>query len=89
MVVLEVEDQPYPFGHFFFKYVAPAEAMFSRRRPFFTTTFRPYLSAGPQIDAFRRSSFPDLFGLPKQFDLEHYARAGTDPATNSVGQLGS
>ena len=34
VVVLEVEERPYPFGHFFFKYVAPAEAIVFPPTPF-------------------------------------------------------
>jgi hypothetical protein len=34
VVVLEVEEEPYPFGHFFFKYVAPAEAVVFPPSPF-------------------------------------------------------
>jgi hypothetical protein len=34
LVVLGVEDRPYPFGHFYFKYVAPAEEIAFPPSPF-------------------------------------------------------
>jgi hypothetical protein len=39
VLVLGVEDQPYPFGHFFFKYVAPAEAIVFPPSPFLHNYF--------------------------------------------------
>ena len=39
VIVLGVEDQPYPFGHFLFKYVAPRRRSCSRRRRSFITIF--------------------------------------------------
>jgi hypothetical protein len=89
VVVLEVEDQPYPFGHFFFKYVAPAEAIAFPPTPFlhnylYNLAYLPIR----KLKLFGANLFPDLFGVPKQFDPDHYARNRTDFTTNFIGDFG-
>jgi hypothetical protein len=89
VVVLEVEDQPYPFGHFFYKYVAPAKAIVFPPTPFlhnylYNLAYLPIR----KFKLFGANLFPDLFGLSKQFDPEHYARNRTDFTTSFIGDLG-
>ena len=89
VVVLGVEDQPYPFGHFFFKYVAPAEAIVFPPSPFlhnylYNLAYLPIR----KLKLFGANLFPDLFGLPKQFEPEHYARNRTDFSTSFPGEFG-
>jgi hypothetical protein len=86
VVVVEVEDQPYPFGHFFFKYAAPAEAIVFPPTPFlhnylYNLAYLPIR----KFKLFGANLFPDLFGLSKQFDPEHYARNRTDYTTSFIG----
>jgi hypothetical protein len=89
VVVLEVEEEPYPFGHFFFKYVAPAEAIVLPPSPFlhnylYNLAYLPIR----KLKLFGANLFPDLFGLSKQFDPEHYAKNRTDFTTNFIGDGG-
>jgi hypothetical protein len=86
VIVLEVEEQPYPFGHFFFKYVAPAEAIVFPPSPFlhnyvYNLAYLPIR----KLQLFGANLFPDLFGLRKEFDPKHYARNRTDYSTNFIG----
>jgi hypothetical protein len=88
-VILEVEENPYPFGHFFFKYVAPAEAIVFPPSPFlhnylYNLAYLPIR----KLKLFGANLFPDLFGIPKQFDPEHYAKNRTDFTTNFIGDGG-
>jgi hypothetical protein len=89
VVVLEVEEQPYPFGHFFFKYVAPAEAIVFPPTPFLHNYLYnlAYLPVR-KLQLFGANLFPDLFGLSKQFDPEHYAQNRTDFSTSFIGEFG-
>ena len=84
-VVLGVEDQPYPFGHFFFKHVAPVEAIAFPPSPFLHN-FLYNLAYLPvrKLKLFAANLFPDLMGLPKAFDPEHYAKNLTDYTTSFV-----
>jgi hypothetical protein len=87
VIVLEVEEQPYPFGHFFFKYVAPAEAIVFPPSPFlhnyvYNLAYLPIR----KLQLFGANLFPDLFGLRKEFDPKHYARNRTDYSTNFIGE---
>jgi hypothetical protein len=89
VVVLEVEEEPYPFGHFFFKYVAPAEAIVFPPSPFlhnylYNLAYLPIR----KLKLFGANLFPDLFGLSKQFDPEHYAKNRTDFSTSFPGEFG-
>jgi hypothetical protein len=82
-IVLEVDDQPYPFGHFGFKYIAPAEAIVFPPTPFlhnylYNLVYLPIRKAR----LFVANVFPDLFGLSKQFDPVTYARTRTDFTTS-------
>src|SRR5580700_5401920 len=89
VVVLEVEEEPYPFGHFFFKNVAPAEAIAFPPSPFLHNYLYnlAYLPVR-KLQLFGANLFPDLFGLSKQFDPEHYAQNRTDFSTSFIGEFG-
>jgi len=83
VVVIEVDDQPYPFGHFMFKDIAPAEAISFPPTPFlhnylYNITHLPIR----KLTLFGANLFPDMFGLPKTFDSEHYAQTRTDYTTS-------
>jgi hypothetical protein len=82
-VVVEVDEQPYPFGHFAFKDVAPAGAIVFPPTPFLHN-YVYNLARLPirKLKLFGANLFPDVFGLPKEFDPEHYAKARTDYTTN-------
>jgi hypothetical protein len=89
LVVLGVEEEPYPFGHFFFKYVAPAEAIVFPPSPFlhnylYNLAYLPIR----KLKLFGANLFPDLFGLTKRFDPEHYAKNRTDFSTSFPGEFG-
>jgi hypothetical protein len=89
VVILEVEEEPYPFGHFFFKYVAPAEAIVFPPSPFlhnylYNLAYLPIR----KLKLFGANLFPDLFCLSKQFDPEHYAKNRTDFSTSFPGEFG-
>ena len=86
VVVLGVEDQPYPFGHFLFKYVAPAEAIVFPPSPFLHNYLYnlAYLPVR-KLELFGANLFPGLFGLTKEFDPEHYAKNRTDYTTSFIG----
>src|ERR1700733_10720602 len=86
-VVLEVEEEPYPFGHFFFKYAAPAEAIAFPPSPFlhnylYNLAYLPIR----KVKLFGANLFPHLFGLSKQFDPEHYAKNRTDYSTSFMAE---
>jgi hypothetical protein len=86
VIVLGVEDQPYPFGHFFFKHVAPAEAIVFPPSPFlhnylYNLAYLPIR----KLKLFGANLFPGLFGLTKEFDPEHYAKNRTDYSTSFIG----
>jgi hypothetical protein len=89
VIVLEVDDQPYPFGHFAFKYVAPAEAIVFPPTPFLHNYLYDlaYLPIR-KVRLFGADLFPNLFGLTKQFDPELYARNRTDYSTSFPGDSG-
>jgi hypothetical protein len=86
VVVLEVEEEPYPFGHFLFRYVAPGEAIAFPPSPFLHNALYnlAYLPVR-KLKLFGANLFPDLFGLSKQFDPEHYAKNRTDYSTSFIG----
>jgi hypothetical protein len=86
VVVLEVDEQPYPFGHFLFRYVGPAEAI-AFPPTLFLHNYLYNLAYLPvrKIKLFGANLFPELFGLSKQFDAEHYARNRTDYTTSFIG----
>jgi hypothetical protein len=86
VIVLGVEDQPYPFGHFLFKYVAPADAIVFPPAPFlhnylYNLAYLPIR----KLKLFGANLFPSLFGLTKEFDPAHYARNRTDYSTSFIG----
>jgi hypothetical protein len=86
VVVLEVDEQPYPFGHFLFRYVAPAETIVFPPSPFlhnylYNLAYLPIR----KLKLFGANLFPDLFGLSKQFDPGHYAQNRTDYSTSFIG----
>jgi hypothetical protein len=87
VVVLGVDDQPYPFGHFFFKYVARAESIVFPPSPFlhnylYNLAYLPIR----KLKLFGANLFPDLFGLSKQLDPEHYAQNRTDYSTSFMAE---
>lgn len=89
IIVLEVEEQPYPFGSFAFKDVAPAEAIVFPPTPFlhnylYNLAYLPIR----KLTLFGASLFPDLFGLTKEFNPERYAQERTDYSTSFIGDLG-
>lgn len=88
-IVLEVDERPYPFGHFAFKYVAPAEAIVFPPTPFLHN-YLYHLAYLPARKArlFGANLFPGLFGLSKQFDPEHYAQNRTDYSSSFPGEFG-
>jgi hypothetical protein len=86
VVVLEVDEEPYPFGHFLFKYVAPADAIVFPPSPFlhnylYNLVYLPVR----KLKLFGANLFPGLFGLTKEFDPEHYAKNRTDYSTSFIG----
>jgi hypothetical protein len=90
LIVVEVEDPPYPFGHYLFKNVASADAVVSAPK----WALRQYLNDLAylpirKLKLFGANLFPDLFGLSKQFDPEHYAKNLTDYSSSFTldGQL--
>jgi len=87
VVVLGVDDQPYPFGHFLFKYVAPAEALVFPPSPFLHNTLYnlAYLPVR-KLQLFGANLFPGLFGLTKEFDPEHYAQNRTNYSTSFMAE---
>jgi hypothetical protein len=89
VIVLEVEEEPYPFGHFFFKYAAPAEAIVFPPSPFLHNSLYnlAYLPIR-KLKLFGANLFPDLSGISKQFDPEHYAKNRTDFSTSFPGEFG-
>jgi hypothetical protein len=84
-IVLMVDDQPYPFGHAAFRYVAPTEAIVLPPTPLmhnylYDLAYLPARSArlvGGNL-------FPDLFGLSKQFDPDRYAHTRIDYTTSFI-----
>jgi hypothetical protein len=82
-VVLMVDDQPYPFGHQTFKYIAQADAVAFPPTPFlhnylYNLAYLPIR----KLTLFGANLFPSLFGLTKQFDPDRYARSPTDFTTS-------
>jgi hypothetical protein len=89
VIVLEVDDPAYPFGHELFRDVAPADALVSAPK----WAYRQYfddLSYLPtrKLKLFGANLFPELFGLSKQFDLRTYEQNRTDFTTNFPGETG-
>ena len=90
VVVLEVDEQPYPFGHFFFRYVAPAEAIVFPPTPFLHNYLYnlAYLPVR-KLKLFGANLFPDLFGLSKAI-RSRALRERTAPTsrTSFIGEFG-
>lgn len=89
VIVLEVDDQPYPFGHFAFKSVAPADAIVFPPTPFLHNYLYDlaYLPLR-KVTLFGADLFPNLFGLTKLFDPGLYASRRTDYSTSFPGEFG-
>jgi hypothetical protein len=85
VIVLEVDEPPYPYGHELFRKVASADAIVSAPKQAFHQYFDDlvYLPAR-NLKLFGANLFPDLFGLSKQFDPEHYAQNQTEFSTNFI-----
>jgi hypothetical protein len=82
-IVVEVDDPPYPFGHYIFKDVASAGAIVSAPKLALRNYFDDlaYLPVR-KLKLFCANLFPELFGLTKQFDPKAYERNRTDFSTN-------
>jgi hypothetical protein len=89
VIVLEVDDPPYPLGHELFKEAAPAGAIVSAPKRAFHEYFDDlvYLPAR-KLRLFGANLFPELFGLTKQFDPAAYERNRTDFTTNFTDETG-
>jgi hypothetical protein len=89
VIVLEVDDPPYPFGHELFKDVASTDAILSAPKRAFHQYFDDlvYLP-GRKLRLFSANLFPELFGLSKQFDPQAYERNRTDFTTNFPSETG-
>ena len=89
VIVLEVDDPAYPFGHELFKDVAPADALVSAPKRAYHQYFDDlsYLPAR-KLRLFGANLFPELFGLPKQFDQRTYEQNRTDFTSNFPGETG-
>jgi hypothetical protein len=89
VIVVEVDDPPYPFGHELFKDVASTDAIISAPKRAIHEYFDDltYLPAR-KLRLFFADLFPDLFGLSKQFDPKAYERNRTDFTTNFPGEAG-
>lgn len=89
VIVIAVEDQPNPFGHFAFRYVAPAEAVVFPPSPFVHNYLYDlaYLPAR-KAQLFGAELFPNLFGLPKEFDPKAYADKRTDFTSDFPDEFG-
>jgi hypothetical protein len=89
VIVLQVEEPPYPYGHEDFKDVASANAIISAPRQALHEYFNDlaYLPAR-NLKLFVANLFPEFFGLSKQFDPQAYARNRTDFTTNFPDEAG-
>jgi hypothetical protein len=89
VIVLGVDDQPLPYGHFAFKYVAPANAIVFPPTPFLHNYLYDlaYLPTR-KVHLFAAELFPNLFGLTKQFDSKLYAAKRTDFTTDFPDEFG-
>jgi hypothetical protein len=89
VIVIGVDDQPHPFGHFAFRYVAPAGAVVFPPTPFLHNYLYDlaYLPAR-KAQLFGAELFPTLFGLPKQFDPKAYAGKRSDHTTDFPDEFG-
>jgi hypothetical protein len=89
VIVLEIDEPPYPFGHELFKDVAPTNAIISAPKQALHQYFNDlaYLPAR-NLKLFGANLFPELFGLSKQFDPQAYERNRTDFTTNFPGEAG-
>jgi hypothetical protein len=79
VIVVAVDEAPYPFGHPAFKYVAPAGAVVFPPAPFlhnylYDLVYLPFR----QIKLFVAALFPELSGLRTEFDPAAYAREPSD-----------
>jgi hypothetical protein len=83
VLVVSIDDKPYPWGHQAFKYIAPARAIAVPPSPllhnyFYDLAYLPFR----QLKLFAALPFSEAFGLKKQFKPEIYAQTATD-LTNS------
>jgi hypothetical protein len=89
VVVLEVDEPPYPFGHELFRDVAPADAILSAPKRAFHQYFDDLVHLpARKLKLFSANLFPELFGLSKQFDPKAYERNITDFTTNFPSEAG-
>ncbi len=91
VIVLAINDRPYPWGHDSFRYVAPAsevwrEAFHGLHDTKKNLMFLPFR----QLKLFAASLLPGPFGLQDQFDAARYAAQPDDPTQphrNRKGEL--
>jgi hypothetical protein len=89
VVVLEVDEPPYPFGHVLFKDLAPAEAIVSAPKSAPRQYFGDLASIpARKLKLFFANLFPGLFGLSRQFDTDAYERNRTDYTSNFPSETG-
>jgi hypothetical protein len=79
VIVVGVDDAPYPWGHPAFKYIAPAGAIafppaLLLHNYFYDLAYLP----ARQLRLFAARFFPDLFGLRRRFDPNIYAHTRSD-----------
>jgi hypothetical protein len=89
VIVLEVAEPHYPFGHHLFKDLASTKAIISAPKQalheyFNDLTYLPAL----KLKLFGANLFPELFGLAKQFDPQAYERNPTDFTKNFLDDTG-
>lgn len=91
VIVLAINDRPYPWGHDSFRYIAPAseiwrEAFHGLHDTKKNLMFLPFR----QLKLFAASLLPGPFGLQERFDAARYAAQPDDPTQphrNRKGEL--
>ena len=73
LLIVGIEDQPYPWGHVAFKDLATARDLIAPPAPFLHD-YAADLAPLPkrQVRLFAASYFPELFGLHRDFDRRRY-----------------
>jgi hypothetical protein len=89
VLVISIDEEPFPWGHMAFKYAAPATDVSVPASPFLHNYFKDlvYLPFR-QIELFGEMLLPDWFGSNRRFDPNHYARARSDFTSTFLGKNG-
>jgi hypothetical protein len=79
LIIVGIDDAPFPYGHPAFKYFAPTSAIVSPPQPllhdyFYDLAYLPYREA----KLFGAWLFPGLAGLTKTFNPQDYVRTRSD-----------